>query len=1251
MGRTNTARAEALVTLNGKAAENAIDGLKVKAKQLRDAIAEASRAGDAKMVNKLSTELKSTEATMKKLRKETFDYNNILKNLNGSSITQLERAAKALRSEMRGLAADSPLFNKTKDQLEIVRNRLDQLNGRAKESHNWLSRAGNSFNKYWGIVTAGLATITGMSFALRNAAQEAAKMDDIYADVMKTTGLLREEVVELNEEFKKLNTRTSREDLNALARDAGKLGISAKEDVLQFVKAANQINVALGEDLGEGAIRNIGKISEVFQKTKELGIEKAFLSIGSSINALGQASTASEEYLVEFTQRLAGAAYQSGMSVQNVLGWASALDQTGNKVEMSATAFQNFLMKMFSETETFAKMANMSLGDFSSLLQTDVNQAIITVLTAMNQKGGFAQLVPMFKEMGADGARAVSVLSSLATNIGLVTEAQSLSNVEYQKATSLTNEYNVKNENKQAQLEKAKKAFKDEVIILGDQLSPALLKTTNLSTLFLKLIMAIPKAVYAFIAAGGTAVLIYKSWNLVIGVWNTLVAASKVVTLAWSAAMYLMEGRTLRAAVAWRQMNAAMSASVIGAIVSAVVALGYGLYKIITYESELTKTTRNYYSEVEKATRSAGQLLDVLKNSAKGSQQYKEALAALQKDYGPYIDTLINEQGVLTDIEGARTAINTAIKETIALKVQEQAITDVANKAIDKQSGYYEKMISVLMRQGNLSEDVARITAKSFTDAIKSGEPLSTAFLKVEKQIEKTRGALFNKTSFIDFAKSYEKMGKDIDEINKRFDFLNPSNNSNDVPLPGGETTAQFKARREKEERERRDAEANFRQMSEEDKEKAFKKELDRIEQMNNEKMLVIKEGLLKGQITQQTYDDIALAYNVEMLQKRIDVYKKFGKDSSEVELEYYDALIRGADATSKRAEEAAKVAERWLKNLQNIKEDIEEDPEQEKLLKSISDDQKALEEKAKALRKDYAERTWREKQKVERENLDKMYSYGLITTKEYEWKIGQMRIEAATEVMSEINSIVNSIADLYQTIRDAEFDRLERQKEQELRLYGDNADSRAQIEQKYEKEKLKLQIEYADKDMAIKILQTVSAGALAAVQAVAQLGPIAGAIAAGIIAATTALQIGTIVAQRNALKSSYSETSSSSSANLKGYSDGGFTGRSRSDRDAVGVVHANEWVAPAWMVRMKPTVFRNLESERVSRYSIQSPPKQFASGGYTSPGTSRTDELLEVVIKEINALNRRPIQTYTVLDESNAAQELRSKFKTAGSL
>ncbi|WP_158648468.1 hypothetical protein, partial [Candidatus Symbiothrix dinenymphae] len=121
------------------------------------------------------------------------------------------------------------------------------------------------------MAATGVAAITGLSMTFRKLAEDVAKMDDTYADVMKTTGLTHEQVKDLNEEFKKLDTRTSREELNNLARDAGKLGITGKKDILDFVEAGNQINVALGEDLGEGAIKNIGKLTEVYkQSTQEL---------------------------------------------------------------------------------------------------------------------------------------------------------------------------------------------------------------------------------------------------------------------------------------------------------------------------------------------------------------------------------------------------------------------------------------------------------------------------------------------------------------------------------------------------------------------------------------------------------------------------------------------------------------------------------------------------------------------------------------------------------------------------------------------------------------------------------------------------------------------------------------------------------------------------------------------------------------------------------------------------------------------
>ena len=122
----------------------------------------------------------------------------------------------------------------------------------------------DKFNKYFGMVATGVASITGIMMGFRKLSEDVAKMDDIYADVEKTTNLTKKEVKELNEEFKKMDTGTSREELNRLAADAGKLGITGKKDLLDFVDAGNQINVALGEDLGEGAIKNIGKITQVY---------------------------------------------------------------------------------------------------------------------------------------------------------------------------------------------------------------------------------------------------------------------------------------------------------------------------------------------------------------------------------------------------------------------------------------------------------------------------------------------------------------------------------------------------------------------------------------------------------------------------------------------------------------------------------------------------------------------------------------------------------------------------------------------------------------------------------------------------------------------------------------------------------------------------------------------------------------------------------------------------------------------------
>ena len=52
---------------------------------------------------------------------------------------------------------------------------------------------------------------------MRKCVSEFAKMDDVMANTRKYTGMTDESVRELNEDFKGMNTRTSREQLNEFA--------------------------------------------------------------------------------------------------------------------------------------------------------------------------------------------------------------------------------------------------------------------------------------------------------------------------------------------------------------------------------------------------------------------------------------------------------------------------------------------------------------------------------------------------------------------------------------------------------------------------------------------------------------------------------------------------------------------------------------------------------------------------------------------------------------------------------------------------------------------------------------------------------------------------------------------------------------------------------------------------------------------------------------------------------------------------
>ena len=143
--------------------------------------------------------------------------------------------------------------------------------------------------------------------------------------------------------------------MNQLAQEAGRLGKTSQEDVLGFVRAADQLNVAL-DDLGDGATLTLSKLTNIFGDEARLGTERSLLAVGSVINELSQNCTASAPYLAQFAQRLAGVGAQAGLTIPQIMGFAAVLDSQGQAVEMSATAMSKLVMNLFKDSNGFSFM-------------------------------------------------------------------------------------------------------------------------------------------------------------------------------------------------------------------------------------------------------------------------------------------------------------------------------------------------------------------------------------------------------------------------------------------------------------------------------------------------------------------------------------------------------------------------------------------------------------------------------------------------------------------------------------------------------------------------------------------------------------------------------------------------------------------------------------------------------------------------------------------------------------------------------
>ena len=633
-----------------------------RASQLKlvEAELERIRQSEQKVVTLMQQydkEIDSTNVDIKETKRQMQLVNNTMSNLKTSSIRDLEYSIKALNQQMKGMQRGTEQFKQMELKAKQLKAELQAVRAEGVAQESWIKRSADWFNRMQGLALGAVAAISGITFTVKKCVEEYAKMDDEMTNVRKYTGQAAEEVERMNEDFKKMDTRTPRQKLNQLAEDAGRLGITSTAAVEEFVDGADKINVALGDDLGDKAVSQIGKLAQMFGEDKTKGLRGAMLATGSAVNELAQNSSASAGYLVDFTARVAGVGKQAGFTQAQIMGLASVLDQNMQQDETAATAVQNLLAKMFQDSAKFAQIAGLNVKEFAKTLKEDANGALLQFLAAMRAKGGFADLAPMFEEMKMDGSRATGVLTVLADKLDDIKTAQDLASEAYAEGTSVLNEFETQNESVQAQLDKASKKFLDLSIELGQKLYPAArycisaasLGVRALSTLvdfvkdYWRILIVLTAAIVTYTAVSkakliadkaqmawlNIMILREKAHLVLVGLKTSALKTMAIVQMALTREIKL----TAAAQMLW---NKVLLANPITAVIAVVVGLTAAIVTLSKETSTAEQAQRDYNDAVTDANKQAAdeeaaimRLVSAIQSNTSAESDRKAALEEL----------------------------------------------------------------------------------------------------------------------------------------------------------------------------------------------------------------------------------------------------------------------------------------------------------------------------------------------------------------------------------------------------------------------------------------------------------------------------------------------------------------------------------------------------------------------------------------------------------------------------------------------
>lgn len=673
------------------------------AKKVMDELAQRTDAIKQKMAA-LDVTTKQGQREFKKLEKELVSYNSAISqnitdeervkhaidNLSTTSLRKLRTALASAKKVLGTTFQDDPNLKKKQQNVKTLQAQIDKLTGSVHKQGGAWSTAMRNLTAYVGL----FQVFNKVKDLVTGAIKKNLDYSGSLTDIRKVSGLTMDDVNKLSTELSKIDTRTSVEGLAKLAYEGAKLGMGkyGVDGMKQFVAAADQINVAIGEEMGEQALPALSKMVETMGLIPRMGIEKAMLATGSAMFKLSSTSTATSSNIIEFAKRLTGVSRTAGITTDQLLALGSASDSLFLMPEVSATAMSKFIVALQKNHNLIEKDLGIQQGTIKDMYAAGhAMDAIVMVLEKMRDKGNMNALGGIFKDLGSDGQRLVTAMVTMSKNVDVLKDHLYESQEAFEEATAVTSEYEMQQQSAIGILERAnnlwEKAFVNpEGVDMVKNLAIAWYDMSEMMTqspIFKGTLNSALIAVVTSVKVLAFMLPALINYIVALGVWKTVTFFISLSRAIWAA----VTAQTAFNAAASKNIYAAI-ASVILTLVGVVTSYVHSSEEAAEAEKEAARQASEWRDKLNDAQNETNTLTQKLSNyktmleKANLTQaERNRIIGRFNKDFRPYINNLGIEIKNVKDLKDNYSKLAIEIQRASYYRMREDAL----NTGMDKE--------------------------------------------------------------------------------------------------------------------------------------------------------------------------------------------------------------------------------------------------------------------------------------------------------------------------------------------------------------------------------------------------------------------------------------------------------------------------------------------------------------------------------------------------------------------------------------